>query len=332
MTFLSLDSKASRILIKFLKTNSFTYLGVRYKLQYLSPLLLRDLKFVYPKPFSSVYTYPDEEESPGLPFCTFQLNNVSPNNKRVDMQVLVDGFNLRGEGVFDYRWSNSGRLLHWCTKLENTSANRKLLREKINQINEKVDMGVDMNFIKSSTMKTLKNYFAQCLLANSAKQADLTHKLFPDNDVVCSMVMYKEYPLLHVALFPYQCYSLCLDVGNTQMLGKLKRGVVSEYLQNGFRTFKPFNSTTSIRVHRMQLDIGNFGDVVLKRNTTEAFEHMLHKQSSHIIQCHVGESLCENSNVRISEVASFNNRENEQESLLVEQTTGDISLNIWNFL
>jgi len=316
-----------------MKNNSFMYLGFKYYLNFLDPRLLHDLKFRYPKPFSSVYTFPDEEESPALPFCTFKLNNVSENNKRVDMQVLVEGFTLHGEGVFDYRWSKSSRLLHWCIKLENTSKNRDILRNKIFRINNEIDMGIEMSFIKSSSMKTLKNYFSQCLLAHSAKQAELIYKLFPDNDVVCSIVMYKQYPLLHIAVFPYQCCSLSLDIGNTQVLGNLKRGIVHEYLRNGFRTFKPYNWSTSIRVHKMQLDMGNFGDVILKRNTTEAFEHMLHKQSSHIIQCHVGETLCENSNVRISEVERFNNSEvGEQGRVELVPAEGDITLNTWNFL
>lgn len=242
--------------------------------------LLDDLNWKYPKPFSAIYTYPDEENSPALPYCTFQIKDCTP--RKIDVEVMIDGYNLNGAPVFDHRWTFQSRKLQEVINLTNSFKNRTTLRKNIVKLKDSLHLNMEIN--NRCSMKTLKTMYAQCLIARGAEQADLLGNLLPDYDVVCLFVLIQGYPLLSISVVPYESpIELISTDESLELKHNVRRGYISEILKNGFLSFKDLECPSNpIRVHKTQLQPGKSGDCFLVRNPSQAFDHSLRLQTNSI--------------------------------------------------
>ncbi len=267
--------------------------------------LLDEIRWKYPKPFSALYTYPEEENSPALPYCTFQIKHCTP--RKIDVEVMIDGYNLNGVPVFDHRWTLQSRKLNEVIKMKNTPRNRTKLKKKITKLKDSLNLTIEIN--QRCSMKTLKSMYSQCLIALGAEQAELLSQLLPDYDVVCLFILMQGYPLLNISVVPYENPIELISTENTlELKHNVRRGYISETLKNGFLSFKDIDRPSHpIRVHKTQLQPGKSGDCFLVRNPTQAFDHHLRLQTNCIASHYINYSddNYRTPSINVMEVSSF---------------------------
>jgi hypothetical protein len=249
-----------------------------------SKKLMDEIRWDHPKPFSTIYTYPECRSSSSLPHYYF--NPVVDTSSLIPtiVEIPSNGFDLNGSSVFDWKWSLASRAVKRAIEMHNCHANRKRLRGLIRGQMQRfgtVDAPMLDAFDRMS-MKCLIKHYNSVILLNGIKCARKMAKLHPSFDVTPTMVTRGKVTLIHYTIIPYKFQRESADsdaAGNVYVTLKgVACGTVTGHLRNGFREFMRFGDQNPIRVHRAQLETNGIGQCFIARDLHEASFYKLKKQ------------------------------------------------------
>ena len=253
--------------------------GTSIERRRLPQALLDDLRWQYPKPYSATYTFPDEPRAPSIPHF-HHIVRMNPNSDDGDtsIDIVIEGFELGGASVVDYRWSCGSRRLRDVLQLRNSAASRRLLRQKISKLS--AFSGIPMPMGRSTPFRTLIDIFVAGNMQYTTLNAQRLVHLMGSNagDVVCNVTTMGEMNAPFV---------LCSTLAhNDKPAHPPRRGQVVAHLNNDLVVFQDHGDPKKrLRLHRCQLDPTASGDFAFARCLTEAFSTKISGATRNLSRC-----------------------------------------------